>query len=198
MRPIQWPLKNNWRLPESLEKVIPISRSLHPHLKWWLEESNVLQGQPLHPLKHALQLFTDTSKEGWGRSLKRSHCKGNLVPPRKQATHKLPGTKGSLCGPKEVQDLCENNIVLIATDNTTVVAYINKGGGDEIGPSVCLSVENPDLVYQQTGYSQSPTHSRLAECGSRQAIQAKPDNSNSGPSFQRSSRQYATGGTSLR
>ena len=29
-----------------------------------LEESNVLQGQPLHPLKHALQLFTDASKEG--------------------------------------------------------------------------------------------------------------------------------------
>ena len=24
--------------------------SLHPHLKWWLQEDNVLQGQPLHPL----------------------------------------------------------------------------------------------------------------------------------------------------
>ena len=43
---------------------------------------------------------------------------------------------------------------------------------------MCPSVENPDLVYQQTGYSQSPTHSRPAECGSRQTIQAKPDNSN--------------------
>ena len=79
MRPIQWHLKNNWRVPESLEKVIPIPRSLHPHLKWWLEESNVLPGQPLHPLKHALQIFTDTSKEGWGtldKSLKgdRSLC----------------------------------------------------------------------------------------------------------------------------
>ena len=29
-----------------------------PHLRWWLEESNVLPGQPLHPLKHALQIFT--------------------------------------------------------------------------------------------------------------------------------------------
>ena len=33
-RPIQWHLKNNWRVPESLEKVIPISRFLHPHLQW--------------------------------------------------------------------------------------------------------------------------------------------------------------------
>ena len=62
MRPIQWHLKNNWRVPESLEKVIPIPRSLHPHLRWWLEESNVLPGQPLHLLKHALQIFTDASK----------------------------------------------------------------------------------------------------------------------------------------
>ena len=69
MRPIQWHLKNNWRVPESLEKVIPVPKSLHPHLRWWLEESNVLLGQPLHPLKHALQIFTDASNEGWGAHL---------------------------------------------------------------------------------------------------------------------------------
>ena len=34
MRPIQWHLKNNWRVPESLEKVIPVPKSLHPHLRW--------------------------------------------------------------------------------------------------------------------------------------------------------------------
>ena len=38
----------------SLEKVIPVPPSLHPHLDWWLDESNVLGGQPLHPLEHAL------------------------------------------------------------------------------------------------------------------------------------------------
>ena len=65
MRPIQWHLKNNWRVPETMEKTIPIPKSLHPHLEWWLEESNVITGQPLHPLKHALQIFTDASKEGW-------------------------------------------------------------------------------------------------------------------------------------
>ena len=54
VRLIQWHHKNNWRVPESLEKVIPIPRSLHPHLQWWLKEDNVLIGQPLHPIKHAL------------------------------------------------------------------------------------------------------------------------------------------------
>ena len=76
MRPIQWHLKNNWRVPESLEKVIPAPRSLHPHLSWWLEESNVLLGQPLHHLKHALQIFTDASKEGWGAHLDEHTARG--------------------------------------------------------------------------------------------------------------------------
>ena len=83
MRPIQWHLKNNWRVPETMEKVIPIPKSCHPHLKWWLEENNVLTGQPL-------------------------------------------------------QGLCANNMVLIATDNTTVVAYTNKEGGMKSGPLCAL------------------------------------------------------------
>ena len=66
MRPIQWHLRRHWRVPESLEKEISVPRSLHPHLQWWTKETNVLQGQPLHPLHHALQVFTDAPKEGWG------------------------------------------------------------------------------------------------------------------------------------
>ena len=37
------------------------------------------------------------------------------------------------------------------------------------------TVENFNLVFQETSDSQSPIHSRPAECGSRQAIQARPD-----------------------
>ena len=43
---------------------------------------------------------------------------------------------------------------------------------------MCPTVENLDLVYQETSDSQSPTHSKPAECGSRQAIQARPDHPN--------------------
>ena len=40
---------------------------------------------------------------------------------------------------------------------------------------MCLTVKNLDLVHQETSYTQSPTHSRLSECGGRQAIQTRPD-----------------------
>ena len=178
MRPIQWHLKNNWRVPESLEKVIPVPRSLHPNLRWWLEESNVLLGQPLHPLKHALQIFTDASKEGLGRSLKRTHCKGNLVPSRKLVAHKSLGTKGGLSGSKTVpRPLFKQHSPGSHRQHNSGCLYQQRRG-DEVGLPVCPTGENPILVHQETGNPQGTSHLQLAERDSRQAIQTWPDHSN--------------------
>ena len=129
MRPIQWHLKNHWRIPESLEKVIPIPRSLHPHLQWWLQEDDVLTGQPLHPIRHALQIFTDASKEGWGAHLNERTARGTWSLPESKLHINYLELKAVFLALKEFQDLCANRIVLVATDNTTVVSYINKEGG---------------------------------------------------------------------
>ena len=136
MRPIQWHLKNNWRVPESLEKVIPVPKSLHPHLRWWLEESNVLLGQPLHPLKHALQIFTDASNEGWGTHLDDHTARGTWSLPESKLHINHLELKAVFLALKEFRTLVCNKTVLIATDNTTVVAYINKEGGMKSG-SLC-------------------------------------------------------------
>ena len=133
MRPIQWHLKNNWRVPESLEKVIPVPKSLHPHLRWWLEESNVLLGQPLHPLKHALQIFTDASKEEWGAHLDEHTARGTWSLPESKLHINHLELKAVFLALKEFRTLVCNKTVLIATDNTTVVAYINKEGGMKSG-----------------------------------------------------------------
>ena len=91
-------------------------------------------------------------KRRMGHSLKRTHCKRVLVTARKQAAYKLSGTKSSLPSFKRV---------LVATDNTTVVSYINKEEGMMSGP-LCGSY----CGESETGDSQSPTHSRPTECGS--------------------------------
>ena len=36
----------------------------------------MLPGQPLHPLKHGLQIFTDASKRGWGAHLNELTARG--------------------------------------------------------------------------------------------------------------------------
>ena len=177
MRPIQWHLKNNWRVPESLEKVILVPKSLHPHLRWWLEESNVLLGQPLHPLKHALQIFTDASSEGWGAHLDDHTARGTWSLPESKFHINHLELKAVFLALKEFRTLVCNKTVLIATDNTTVVAYINKEGGMKSG-SLCPTVENPVLVHQTAGNPQGTSHPRPAERDSRQAIQTWPDHSN--------------------
>ena len=128
MRPIQWHLKSNWRIPESLEKGIPLPRSLHPHLQWWLKKDNVLTGQPLHPIQHALQIFTDGSKEGRGAHLNEFTARGDWSLPESRLHINYLELKAVLLALKEFQDLCVGKMVLVATDNTTVVAYINKEG----------------------------------------------------------------------
>ena len=133
-RLIQWHHKNNWRVPESLEKVIPIPSSLHPHLQWWLKEDNVITGQPLHPIKHARQIFTDASIEGWGAHLDEHTARGTWSLPGSKLHINYLELKAVFLALKEFQDLCSNKIVLVATDNTTVVSYINKEGGMRPGP----------------------------------------------------------------
>ena len=182
--------QSNWRVTESLEKVIPILRSLHPHLQWWLQENKVLTGQPLHPIKHALQIFTDASKEGWGARVNECTARG---------TWSLPGTKLHI----SYLELKAVFLVLkrvprplhtqnsICRDRQHHSGVIQKQGRRyEVGPTSGSTMENLDLVHQKLSDPQSPTHSRPAECGSRQAIRARPDHPNSDLSFRRSSKEY--------
>ena len=96
------------------------------------------KGQPLHPIKHALQIFIDASKEGWGAHLNEHIARENLALPESKLHINYLELKAFFLAPKKFQDLCSDNIVLIATDNTTVVSYINKEGVMRWGPLCAL------------------------------------------------------------
>ena len=96
----------------------------------------MLRGQPLHPLSHALQLFTDASNEGWGAHLGDSTARGVWSEVESQLHINFLELKAVFLALRSFELLCRNQIVLVATDNTTVVAYINKQGGMKSG-SLC-------------------------------------------------------------
>ena len=130
------------------------------------------------PIKTCSATVYRCLKRRLGRSLRRAHCKGNLVPSRKQAAHQLPGTKGSFSGstgvPKPLPEQHSPN-----SHRQYYSGFLHKQGrGDEVGPLVCPSVEDTDVVHQETGYPQGPAHSRVPECGGRQTIQTGPNYSN--------------------
>ena len=106
-----------------------------------------------------------------GHSLKRAHCKRNLVPSRKQAAYKLSKTQSTFSSLKRVpRPLFRQDSTCSNRQHHSGVIY-KQGRRLEVWPTVCPSMENLDLVYQKSSISQSPTHPRRAEGGTRQAIQ---------------------------
>ena len=113
-----------------------------------------------------------------GRSLKRVHCKRGLVGAGKQTAHKLSRTQGSFPGPQRVpRPLCRQNGS--GGNRQYYSGSLHKQGRrHEVGPTVCPTVENLDLVFPATSDTKSPTHSRPLKCDSRQAIQAGSNHPN--------------------
>ena len=113
-----------------------------------------------------------------GCSLKRTHCRRNLVPPGKQVAYQLPGTQGSLSSLTRVpRPLYTQDSTCRDRQHHSGVIH-KQGRRHEVGPTLCFTMENLDLGRQKSNNSKSPTHFRLAECGRRQAIQARPDHPN--------------------
>ena len=115
-----------------------------------------------------------------GHSLRRAHCKGNLVPTGEQVTHKPLGAESSISSYKGVSNprLQQDSVDSYRQHNSGCLYQQRGGGGGEIGLPVCPTVENTVLVYQAASNPQGTSHPRPAERDSRQAIQAWPDHSN--------------------
>ena len=129
------------------------------------------------PSKTCSANFYRCLKRRVGRSLRRAHCKGNLVPSRKQVAHKPSRAKGSISSSKRVSNpLLQQNSTDSYRQHNSGCLYQQRGG-DEVELSVCPTVENPVLVYQAAGNPQGTSHPRPAERDSRQAIQTWPDHS---------------------
>ena len=73
--------------------------------------------------------LTDASNEGWGAHLDQNSTKG-LWSDRERRLHiNVLELKAVSLALRDFKDQCQNQTVLVATDNSTVVAYINKQGG---------------------------------------------------------------------
>ena len=80
-------------------------------------------------LKPTQVFFTDTSNEGWGAHLDQNSTKGLWSDWEKRLHINVLELKAVSLALRNFKDQCQNQTVLVATDNSTVVAYINKQGG---------------------------------------------------------------------
>ena len=129
MRPFQWHLKTHWKFPMPLDTPIPWNQKMIRHGEWWLDPKNVLQGEFLHASEHEKLIFTDTSNAGWGAHLDHDSTGGVWSHTERHLHINFLEMKAVFLALQFFKLTCKNNRVLIASDNTSVVSYINKQGG---------------------------------------------------------------------
>ena len=132
LRPLQISLHNQWR-PQNLpySHHIRMTSEIRQHLKWWLQEDLYHQGIPLtidHPFN---TIFTDASLSGWGAHVEPEGLlfHGVWTEDQSRLLINVLEMKAIFLSLSQVVFKVKNSIVLISTDNTTVVAYIRHQGG---------------------------------------------------------------------
>ena len=88
-------------------------------------------------------------------SFRRAHYKRNLVPSRKQAAYKLSRTKSSLSGFKRVPRPLHKQDSTCSNQQHHCSVIHKQGRRHEVGPTLCPTMENLDLVYQETSDSKA-------------------------------------------
>ena len=134
MRPIQWYVKDRWSACRGLRTRILIQRELLPHLEWWTVESHLCDGTPLQQPPPTLTVTTDASVEGWGGHLQGSTSVPELLQGEWSAQERrlhinvleLRAIRLTLMG---LTDRVRGQSLLLESDNSTAVAYVNKQGG---------------------------------------------------------------------
>ena len=109
MRPIQWHLKSNWRVPVARREERPHRPTTIPNAAC---SANIYR----------------RIKRRLGAHLNEHTARGIWSLPESKLHINYLELKAVLLALKEFRNLCSDKIVLVATDNTTVVSCINKEG----------------------------------------------------------------------
>ena len=129
MRPFQFHLKEHWRYPQSLDSLLPWTETIFCSPR--LVAESCKYDERLRPSSQTSQHPTlyRRLKQRLGCSPRSKFYKGSVVKSGKRLHINVLELKVVSLALRQFKDQCQNQTVLVATDNSTVVAYINKQGG---------------------------------------------------------------------
>ena len=129
IRPIQYNLHALFR-PQVDQHFIPVPvwfQTLKA-IQWWINQDNFFKGCPIHPVPYQYRICTDASLEGWGAHMDQNKVFGSWSQ-QEVSLHinvlELRAVRLALLH----FNLPNQSVILVSSDNSTVVAYINKQGG---------------------------------------------------------------------
>ena len=142
LRPLQMCLLSVWKphiLP--LDHPISINGMIRSHLQWWINPIRFETGTSIHPPDPKFFLYTDASHCGWGAHLEPTTLSfhGRWTENQSQLHIKMLEMMAIRLALKQAKTFIHHSCIMISTDNTTVVSYINKQGGTH-SPNLCVEV----------------------------------------------------------
>ena len=129
LRQLQYHLNDHWKDRSNENVLIPITEDCRTTLKWWLQESNVMTGVPFQPPAPELTIFTDSSLIGYGATLGTQHFSGTWSAEQSKMHINYLEMLSLYLAILHFQDQLRGKSVLAASDNTTVVCFVNKNSG---------------------------------------------------------------------
>ena len=152
LRPLQMALFAQ-RKPHGLplEHSILINMQIMGHLEWWNSIERFVQGDLLKPPLPSHTLFIDASLSRWGAHLEQERLLFHGVWSLDQsALHiNVLEMKAILLALKQCHQHVNNTTVMIATDNSSVEAYLRKQGGYPLSISLLGGLGNSLVVRQE-------------------------------------------------
>ena len=133
------------------------------------------EGFPLHQ-EHNLLLVTDASLKDWGAHLKHHTASGLWNQVESRLHINILELTAVFLALKSIENQLLNKNLLISTDNSSVVAYLNKQGGTTLR-KVCPNLENHGLDKCQGNPDSGETHSRESQCSSRFLVKERQGDS---------------------
>jgi hypothetical protein len=130
LRALQWYLKCFWTPHrDPLDVMIPLLPTFFEAFQWWELESNLDRGALLHPPDPQISVVSDASLRGWGGHCL-SHTAQGLWSAEETSRHinELEMLSVIRCL-EQFGFLVQDKVVLVQSDNTTVVSYIKREGG---------------------------------------------------------------------
>jgi len=133
IRTLQTHRRSQWKQIDDpdFHRWLEIAPTLKTDLAWWTITGNWVRGVPTLPPNPDVVIYTDASNSGWGAHTesRRYHLSGKWTEPQRQLHINLLELKAVVLAVTTWETMCQGKTVLIATDNRTVVAYLNHGGG---------------------------------------------------------------------
>ena len=142
LRPLQMCLLSVWK-PHifPLDHPISINGMIRSHLQWWINPIRFETGTSIHPPDPKFFLNTDASHYGWGAHLEPTTLSfhGRWTENQYQLHINMLEMMAIRLALKQAKTFIHYSCIMISTDNTTVVSYINKQGGTH-SPNLCVEV----------------------------------------------------------